>query len=61
MEINFFFFFCYDVTKRFVALFTTESELQWVTMREVPQRLASPSKETPEKKKKKNQRSCLIG
>ena len=23
-----FFFFCYDVTKRFVALFTTESELQ---------------------------------
>ena len=27
--------------------------LQWVTMREVPQRLASPSEETPKKKKKK--------
>ena len=30
--------------------------LQWVTMREVPQRLASPSEETPKKKKKKKKK-----
>ena len=34
--------------------------LQFVTMREVPQRLASPSEETPKKKKKKNQISVSI-
>ena len=28
-------------------------KLQWVTMREVPHRLVSPSEETPKKKKKK--------
>ena len=34
-----------------------QEELQWVTMREVPQRLASPSEETPIKKKKKKKKS----
>ena len=31
-------------------------ELSLVTMREVPQRLASPSEETPKKKKKKEKK-----
>ena len=38
----------------------TQKERETVTMREVPQRLASPSKETPIKKEIKNQISVSI-
>ena len=49
----------FSMVERF-HLWTAESpETQWVTMREVPQRLASPSDETPQKKKKKKSDECI--